>query len=728
MGFKFNPFTGRLDVVNTASTPSGTPDKFAGFDSLGALESINNWTQNTFGGADIAITPTITDPGVTTSFTLNQNSFNLTPTNNQVDTYIYNYLTQISLNGTNDFNAITGHEFAINQLDVSAINSDIVVFFPRINLGYGTGSTSSNSDVIKPSIRLQQDHVAQNINGVNSQVSLDTGATAESAASLRGSTYVGGTTSNAYGIYQEVQIDGTTDAAYGAQIYLRTTFPGNSVNSSRILGLQHDGDLDNSHTDLNISHNGDVGDGLNAIYAYHEGDISSYYNGLSLIRNGANLGGFTGVEINLNTASPTTGYFKFLNLYNEATLGDSGSGIAMFQNGTVTESWTSYESNLNGTFGSGSGNNVNGFNFNINSASTINANVSGFIFYNGADLPFNGTVLNGSNDGEYDSFNVINFNNNGDGTGTGNFYGFSLTNSGTGYSLQGFSFQNTADMTEQFRGVFINNDTADNRTATGIDVNISGNSTDDIQAFRYNVSSATSTNNRVVGIAGQGGIVNIQSAFSPFNGVGVDIGNNLTATATVSSALTGTDTFVTFIQGNLIVQDDISTGPFGLDVSMLGAISQIDISSGKTAPLVRSLLVGTSVPSGSGGTLTEHVVIEVMGLPSFGGSVSNPTRIGIQDSQLLGQNFTDGATDAWFIRVRDEAAENHFGRVAINTTSLKVTNDDVGLEVGGLKTILNPSFTSAQRTAIASPVAGMQIFNTDTSTMEYYDGTNWIAY
>jgi hypothetical protein len=36
-----------------------------------------------------------------------------------------------------------------------------------------------------------------------------------------------------------------------------------------------------------------------------------------------------------------------------------------------------------------------------------------------------------------------------------------------------------------------------------------------------------------------------------------------------------------------------------------------------------------------------------------------------------------------------------------------------------------PAGTDAQRAAIASPVAGMQRFNTTQNSMEYYDGTNW---
>lgn len=36
-----------------------------------------------------------------------------------------------------------------------------------------------------------------------------------------------------------------------------------------------------------------------------------------------------------------------------------------------------------------------------------------------------------------------------------------------------------------------------------------------------------------------------------------------------------------------------------------------------------------------------------------------------------------------------------------------------------------PKMTTAQRDAIGSPVAGLQVYNTDTNTFNYYDGTAW---
>jgi len=42
------------------------------------------------------------------------------------------------------------------------------------------------------------------------------------------------------------------------------------------------------------------------------------------------------------------------------------------------------------------------------------------------------------------------------------------------------------------------------------------------------------------------------------------------------------------------------------------------------------------------------------------------------------------------------------------------------------KAFLPPRMNTAQRTAIASPVAGMLVYNTDSTCIETYSGTKWI--
>lgn len=58
----------------------------------------------------------------------------------------------------------------------------------------------------------------------------------------------------------------------------------------------------------------------------------------------------------------------------------------------------------------------------------------------------------------------------------------------------------------------------------------------------------------------------------------------------------------------------------------------------------------------------------------------------------------------------------HFGEVS---AKLEVVSTTQGF--------LPPRMTTTQRNAISSPAAGLQVFNTSTGQMEYYNGSSWVA-
>ena len=41
---------------------------------------------------------------------------------------------------------------------------------------------------------------------------------------------------------------------------------------------------------------------------------------------------------------------------------------------------------------------------------------------------------------------------------------------------------------------------------------------------------------------------------------------------------------------------------------------------------------------------------------------------------------------------------------------------------------LPPRMTTAQKTAIATPAAGLMVYDTDQNQMNYYNGSGWIAF
>lgn len=659
---------------NKQNAISGTANRFAGFNGSGALEAIPSYARNAFGGA--TITQTLTPANTGSNPVLSQRDVSITPTTPLTTDYIYGDLETVQLNGTNNFLSYTGHEWSLQQTGANNITDGVVMLFPRINYGVGGGVNSSqNTRVIDSQIRLQGNHTANQITGVNSDVLMDGGTTATTATAARASTYVGGTVVDATGIISAVQVDGTaTGSTTGILSSTNSVFGGSALENLVGINSNHNGPVQNDYVglsqtiggnvggnsqDLVLSHDGDISGGSTNVNIYQAGQVTGNTTGIGISRNGATLGAAQMLFANVNASSPVTGNLDFLSFGGSGTVGGFMQGVNIYQNAAITKGVTGLNMNVDADVGDGTGTNA----FAVNAAFTNNAvdgGIWGFNLYNSSTVSQGFTGVSINNDGDVAANGLVGFRlfNTGDIVGS-NLSGVDITNSGPGESLFAFSVQNTAAMAEGFRGLGINQNAA-TRTATGVDINMSGNATDDVQGIRVNMTGQTSTNQHPSALQTQGGTATIYSDFFPFPAINpVEIGNNFTATARVASGapLTAADQFIQFMQSNLVALDDIALGPFGLGVNMVGAVSQIEVGSGKTVPIARSLLLGTSVPAGSGGTLTDHVVLELLGLPSFGGAVTNPARTGIQDSQLLGQNFCDGATDCAFLRVRDANAK-----------------------------------------------------------------------
>jgi len=195
------------------------------------------------------------------------------------------------------------------------------------------------------------------------------------------------------------------------------------------------------------------------------------------------------------------------------------------------------------------------------------------------------------------------------------------------------------------------------RTKTGFDMRLEGVCTDDCNGIRVNVASASSTNQTNVNSANfEGGRFNVYGSLTMLDNQQVEIGNNISMIAVTSGAQTGTDDIYTLIQPSVLFNHSVSTGPFGLDKTFLGVVPQFALDTGVTAPLVRALLLGSSLPQGSGGTLDTFITMSVLGLKSFGGSATVNNLIGIDERSILGQDFCSIATNCWFIKTEDPLA------------------------------------------------------------------------
>ncbi len=704
---------------------TGTPNTLAYFNASGDLDDLTNWDVNTFGGLDVVQAVSLTDGGTAQSRILNSRTFQISTTNDQNTDFLYSFLDQVDLAGVFDYNGYTHHELLVQQTGTHDITADLILDFKRIHLGAGGLSTSTNSRAIKGQIRIGGLHTSSALIGVESEILMDSGSVSGDATGFKSTVYNGGTINQAmYGINLSL---GTDVAATTENVTaISSAQSGDIVQNYNGLSMStSNGTIGGSSTHVNINSTS-VTTGNEFAFNYYKGAASGSSNfginlnydafavtggnvginindqsaatgtpyGFNYTRNGTSGNGATVINTNFNSSSAVTGDLRHINLYSEATVSNNGGFLSGTQNADVAGNWTGVAQ----TFGADAGSGLNFHNDVVNSSAAI----TGTVFGHSVSLDNTVTVSN-----------LI--------------YGFSLNNQAPADGVEGFVVSNSADLVNGFRGVFIQ-DTGDTRTKTGVDVSLSGAVDDDAQGIRVNVTGLTMATQRAFSGTFEGGAFGVQGQMVPFDSLGVDVGNNIAMTSTIvaGTPLTGTDQIITLIQSNLIADDDISTGPFGLDTNMVGMASQVAVASGKTVPLLRSLLLGTSVPFGSGGTITEHVVLELLGLPSFGGSVTCPTKIGIQDSQLLGQNFSDGATDAWFIKNNDENTENHLWVLAMGTATKKVTNASVALEIGGTTRVFrHANLTTAERNAL-TPLAGMQIFNTTTGLLEFYDGAVWI--
>jgi len=82
------------------------------------------------------------------------------------------------------------------------------------------------------------------------------------------------------------------------------------------------------------------------------------------------------------------------------------------------------------------------------------------------------------------------------------------------------------------------------------------------------------------------------------------------------------------------------------------------------------------------------------------------------------------ATNEWGLAIESAALDNYIEKSLTFGGDGKTTNADIAIEVKSLKAIKLSSFTTAQKNAIATPEAGMILFDSDLGKMCIYT-TAW---
>lgn len=195
------------------------------------------------------------------------------------------------------------------------------------------------------------------------------------------------------------------------------------------------------------------------------------------------------------------------------------------------------------------------------------------------------------------------------------------------------------------------------------------------------------------------------------------------------SPVTGTDELAVNIAGDLLAQDDIANGGFGIGFNSVGIITDMGVAVGKTVDTVTVFLPAAALPDPgftTGGNVTEFHMIRTFPPLAEGGTLNISNLYGFKIDSLFG-DFSSGATNSWGIYL-DTTAQNFIGRsLNIGSATKKVTNSDIALEIGNERAFLPGRVTTAQKLALTA-VPGMQVYDTDLNQMSYYNGSTWINF
>lgn len=177
-----------------------------------------------------------------------------------------------------------------------------------------------------------------------------------------------------------------------------------------------------------------------------------------------------------------------------------------------------------------------------------------------------------------------------------------------------------------------------------------------------------------------------------------------------------------------VFEDDMGPDGFGglLGYCASAMVVQGGVATGKTVDTITGLAVAfnaadlTPYSITDGGTVTTSRMINIVGFLAGGGTVVVDNLYGC----FINSIFGTFATNSWGF-YNESDTENYFEKsLAFGTTSKKVTNDDIAIEIGSDRAIRFAVMSTTTRDSLTA-VEGMTIFNTTTNLLEFYDGAAW---
>lgn len=199
----------------------------------------------------------------------------------------------------------------------------------------------------------------------------------------------------------------------------------------------------------------------------------------------------------------------------------------------------------------------------------------------------------------------------------------------------------------------------------GLSINAQGNTTAGATGLQVNMNGMLNNGHPAVGIDVTSANIHVSADYAIPSGETIVLGNQFSNVHTVAAATTGTDLIDNIFLSNLIANEDISVGPFGLGALGVGAVHNVAVASGKTADRFVGLAISGQIPSEStGGTLNEYAGIWITGLQSAGGTLS------VGDATIL--SIIDGScSGATTCKAIDSADANGLNNFAGQVDALK---------------------------------------------------------
>ncbi len=405
---------------------------------------------------------------------------------------------------------------------------------------------------------------------------------------------------------------------------------------------------------FNWTSTGSIGANFQGFFLANYGPVANNAFFQTVSNNNTVGGGLAFANWGNQTGADIAGSLRFLDWANQGTVSQFLSGLFLNSNEVVTKGLDFLALSVTANVGDGSGVSLSGLNINVQNTAVINGSIFG-----------------------------LDINNNAVFTGTNNqFYGANANSQAAGYSYNGYVSNNSGNMAEQIMG-FNHTTTGSSRTSTGLNITMNGNSTDDAQGIRVNVTNQTSTNTRVHSLDINGATYSYQNVYRPVSGLFVDSGNNNFTDLHVAlgSPVSNTDTLINNNIVAFLVEDDIAIGPVGLGQAHTSMISLLGVATGKQIDLIRgALVVATAQNPGYADT---GIVDKFQGFVFAGAIAGGGSTVINEATGLYMPTGFDGYAGAnWGLRIQGTTAENYLNKLAVGTVSETVASGFL-IEVNG---------------------------------------------